>query len=186
MSLIERLRASTENTSTRLLLFLAIALFIGVGGKRARGLAGGVAATVDGDAISTPEFREALRAESQRAGAGLTEAERDELANATLENLISQTVILHEADRIGVAVGDVELKRAITQMKMFQVDGKFSEKAYRDGLDKMDKTEAAFTIELRRMLILQKMIDLAGRGVFVTDDEARAVWLEESTTQELA
>lgn len=181
MSLIERMRASTDSFTTKLLLGLALIAFVGVGGRSASGVSSGVIATVNGESITTTEWQDALRAASREKDGAMTDAARDELAVTVQDQLVTQEVLRQEADRIGIAVDDAEVKRYIVGIEAFAVDGKFDEKTYENILERMGKSRSDFEIGVRQTLVLQKLEDFVGRAIVVTDLEAQAEWVKEAT-----
>lgn len=181
MSLIERMRASTDSFTTKLLLGLALIAFVGVGGQSASGVSSGVIATVNGESITTTEWQDALRSASREKDGAMSDAARAELAVTVQDQLVTQEVLRQEADRIGIAVDDAEVKRYIVGIEAFAVEGKFDEKTYETILERMGKSRSDFEIGVRHMLVLQKLEDFAGRAVVVTDLEAQAEWAKEAT-----
>ncbi|MSQ00569.1 MAG: hypothetical protein EXR71_01590 [Myxococcales bacterium] len=187
MTVIEKLRASTESTSTRFIIIVVAAIFAFAGGNSARGdgCAGGMAATVNGETVSTTEFDKAWRANSRRAGSDLDDEQRGRLASSTLDQLISQRVQLQEARRLGLAVSDAEIVRSIRGEKAFQKDGVFDEKTMLDVLQRMGVGRAEFEAEQRDFLLLRKLEEIAVRGVLVTEAEVRTEWTRDNTDVDL-
>lgn len=181
MSLIERMRASTDSLTTKVLLGLALIAFVGVGGQGASGVSGGVIATVNGQSISTTEWQDALRAASREKSGAMSDADRDALAATVRDQLITQEVMRQEAEKLGFAVDDTEVKRYIVGIDAFQVEGKFDEKTYKSVLERMGKSRTEFEINVRKMLLLQKLEDFAGRAVVIDENRAKEEWVKENT-----
>jgi peptidyl-prolyl cis-trans isomerase D len=182
MSLIERMRNSTESPLTRLIIFLVGVIFVVAGGGSVgRGCAGGMAATVNGETVPLAEYERALANTVQRAGGGLTDERRSQLRTAVLDQLVLQHLVLQEAEAMGLAVSDQELARALKAEKAFQKEGVFDAATYDQIVARMGLSRAEFEHQQRQQLLIEKVQDLATRGVLVTDAEVRAGWVEENT-----
>ncbi len=187
MTVIEKLRASTESTSTRFIIIVVAAIFAFAGGSSAsgQGCAGGMAATVNGETVSTTEFEKAVRSNYRRAGADLDDEARGRLASSTLDQLIKQQVQLQEARRLGLAVSDAEVARSVRAQEAFQKDGAFDEKTFLEVLARMGFGRTEFEEGQRDYLLLQKLEELAVRGVLVTEAEVRSEWARDNTNVDL-
>ncbi len=182
MSLIERMRNSTESPLTRLSIVLVGVIFVVAGGGSARGgCSGGMAATVNGETVALSDYERALQNTVQRAGGGLTDERRAQLRGAVLEQLILQELILQEADTLGLAVSDEELRRDLRAETVFQKEGVFDAATYDSIVARMGMSRAEFEQQQRKQLLVQKVQDLATRGALVAETEVRAAWQEENT-----
>ncbi len=187
MSLIEKMRNSTESTSTRFLIVLVGVIFAFAGGRSARGqgCAGGMAATVNGEAIALADYEQEVRRDFQRAGSGLDDDKKSEIAGLTLDRMVQKALVLQEAERLGLAVSSDEIAREIKKEELFQKEGKFDEKAYVDGLAKIGLSRTAFEGDTRERLLILKMQDLVARAAVVTNAEVRRAWELEATRVDL-
>ncbi len=187
MNVIERLRASTESTSTRFIIIVVAAIFAFAGGQSAsgEGCAGGMAATVNGETVSRTEFDQAVRSNYRRAGADLDDDQRARLFSSTMDQLISQHLQLQEARRLGLAVSDAEVVRWARAQESFQKDGVFDEKTYLAVLQRNDLSRTEFEAAQRDYLLLSKLEELVVRGVLVTEAEVRAEWTRDGTEVDL-
>ena len=187
MSLIERMRNSTESTSTRFLIVLVGVIFAFAGGRSARGqgCAGGMAATVNGETIALADYEQQVRRNFQRAGAGLEDERKSEIAAYTLDSMVQKAVLLQEAERLGLAVSKDEIARDVKKDPSFAVDGKFDEAKYVEFLGKIDGSRAEYEADIRDRLIISKMVDLVARVAVVTQAEVRSAWARASTFVDL-
>ncbi|GDX82413.1 hypothetical protein LBMAG42_42240 [Deltaproteobacteria bacterium] len=187
MSLIEKMRNSTESTSTRFLIILVGVIFAFAGGRSARGqgCAGGMAATVNGETIALADFEQEVRRDYQRAGSGLADEKKAEIAGLTLDRMVQKALVIQEAKRLGLAVSSDEIAREIKKEELFQKEGKFDEKSYLEGLDKIGLSRADFEKDTHDRLLILKMQDLVARGAVVTNTEVRRAWELEATKVDL-
>lgn len=187
MSLIERMRNSTESTSTRFLIILVGVIFAFAGGRSARGqgCSGGMAATVNGETIALADYEQQVRRNFQRAGAGLADERKSEIASFTLDSMVQQAVLLQEAERLGVAVSKDEIAREVKKNTDFYVDGKFDEATYAEFLGKIEGSRAEYEAGIRDRLIIGKMVDLVARVAVVTQAEVRRAWALTATRVDL-
>ncbi len=186
MSVIERMRNSTESPFTRLIIVLVGVIFVVAGGRGARqGCAGGMAARVNGETVSLVDYDRAFANTLQRAGGGLTDDKRAQLRGAVLDQLVLQRLILQEASAMGLAVSDEELARDLKAEKAFQKDGVFDPALYDQIVGRMGLSRAEFEQQQRQQLLIQKVQDIATQGVLVSDAEVRTAWTSENTRLEV-
>lgn len=106
---------------------------------------------IDGRAYSRALQNE-LRALQAQLGAGFTMAQAREfgLDRMVLEQLVTQTVLDVEAERVGLSVGDPTVQSEILSVRAFMgPDGQFSREAYRFALQNSGLTESAFEEQIR-------------------------------------
>ncbi len=184
MSMLDSLRRGTDSTSTRIILLVAIALFafwgVGSGGGSARS---STYATVNGVEIEDVDFRRMFQARMRTVGRNLEGAERDELAQKVLDDLIAREAVLQEADRVGIRVHDEEIARRILQEESFRgEDGKFNEKIYKKALKAQGLTDGSFRTLLRDEIRIERLTDIARAGVSVSEAEVKKSWEAENTS----
>jgi peptidyl-prolyl cis-trans isomerase D len=116
------------------------------------------------------QYEELLR--GQFAGNLLNSLNLDRQA---LDQLLDGALLVHEADRLGIAVSDAEVREAIVQMPEFQENGRFSRERLREVLD-FQRDRGEFQSQLRRGLVIERLQGLVSDGIQVSDGEARARW----------
>lgn len=186
MSLLENLRKGTDSASTRILIGVVAAVFIFWGVGSNRGQKTSIYAEVNGQSITDTEFRRAYTARARMMGRNLSEEEESQLASQVLQELIDAEALVQEAKRLGVSVSDEEVAREVVKVDAFKKDGKFHEKTYEKALKANGMSRGVYEANLRRSLTLQKLIDLAGLGVAVTDAELEQAYTSRETTLDLA
>lgn len=186
MSLIEKMRSSTESTSTRFVIGMVVLLFVVVGGKGARGAGcqGGMAATVNGETISLADYEQAVRYNGGARG-GLSDDQRDDLAKATLDKLVRERAVLQEAERLGLTVSGEEVARQLKKLPFTQKDGKYDEETYLAWLEERGLDRSSYELTIHDVLLLQKMRDLVSEGAVVTQAEVHQLWLDGRTKVDL-
>jgi len=145
---------------------------------------GGTVANVGGYAISRDEFnrvyqnmydtyRELLKGQ-------FNESMEKELKTQALRELVSNRLLIQEAERLGLKIGDEELQAAIMKMPAFVREGKFDKKTYERVLGRINITPAAFETNQREFLLRQKLEQLIRDGVAATDAELAAAYKQQN------
>ena len=139
------------------------------------------AATVAGEPITYNEFEQQYRSLENRLQQMYGEAYTQELAQQmgvpmqAMNTLISQKIVLVEADRMGLEPTEDELRRAILEVPALQDDqGRFiGFEEYRRVLRANRIDEADFERSMREQVLLQKLNDVLAGTVWVSDEEIR-------------
>ncbi len=122
-------------------------------------------ATVNGEKISPQEFDKALRQQQERMRESLGNKfdqamlDNPEVKNSTLENLVSQRLLILQARDAGLTVNDEQLAQVITGIESFQKDGKFDKQRYAAALSKQNMSPLSFEERVRHELGMRQMID---------------------------
>lgn len=117
-------------------------------------------AKVNGDEISPGDFERAYQGQYQRLqqmyGAAFRPGMIDEkeLRQQTLDSMINQTLLEQQVAKQHYAISDDWLREEIAKLPAFQIDGKFSEKAYEATLAANGISPAEFERRNRQNLIL--------------------------------
>lgn len=127
-------------------------------------------ATVDGTAITPTafgqEFSRALKSAQAQAGATtISAADRKNLGNQVLEQMIYATAIDNEARSLGLAVSDDAVRQQIWAIKAFQgTDGKFDQTVFKEVLDENNLNEADFIAAAQKQLLESELLDSLESG----------------------
>lgn len=133
-------------------------LILGLGGFGVTNLSGSVRSIGSvGDAkIGANEYARALqreiRAVEAERGEPVSFAEARDLGvvDAVLARLVASAAFDHETSRIGLSIGDENLRDEIVGMQQFQgVDGTFDREGYRYALDQAGLSESTFEEDIR-------------------------------------
>lgn len=185
MSVLGTLRQGLDSSSTKVfigLVFLAfIAFFSGSGNNQSNNTS--IAAVVNGTAITSTDVQLGLRAAASRRGKQPTNDELAAMRTQVVDQLVTEEVLVQEAQRLGVAVAPEEVARVIAKNTQFAgKDGRFDQKVYERYLRQADLTPARFETDITRQMLYEKLLWLVLQGVTVSDAEVRRAWEEQSTT----
>jgi len=175
------------------ILFGAIILVFALWGVRPDnmgGLAGGVAAVVNTQAITVSEYRSRLENIEQNARFRFDqfpEAQRkmlvQQLRQRALEDLILGEVVFQSASSNGVGAGDGEVRSYILEIPFLQENGQFKKDRYRAFLQNMNLSSADFERQVRKQVVSEKLQNLFIGSVRPTREEMDR--LEALATQKL-
>ncbi|MBI2360588.1 MAG: SurA N-terminal domain-containing protein, partial [Deltaproteobacteria bacterium] len=136
-------------------------------------------AVVNGEALTPREFEVHYQRFLENYRNLFREALTDEmirnlnLKGAVLEELVQKRLLLQEAERLGLVVGDEELRDEIARVPVFTVDGRFSKSRYLQALRSSRLTPAAFEAEQREQLTMQRLYAVIRDSVQVAEAELR-------------
>ncbi len=171
------------------ILVFILFVFVDFGaGINSRNSPSSAAATVGSTKISIAEFRRAFnQAENQYRkayGASFTpELEKKmRLPIQVLNQLVSQTIMLKEAQRMGLMVSDTEVRGAILQMPVFKdKQGQFiGDAEYKQILASNGLTPEIFESDIRKDLMLDKLRSLLAHNVYVSEQEIKDTYTREA------
>jgi peptidyl-prolyl cis-trans isomerase D len=128
-------------------------------------------AEVGGQMISVNEFNDQYRREIGRLSASLGTqldpemARRFGIAEATLERMIASRLMALEVSRLGLAVGDEEVRRSILEQRAFRNTlGQFDQSVYQRVLAENAMTEERFIERLRLDLAREHLTSIILAG----------------------
>lgn len=159
-------------------IIILVFVFWGIGNFNDRDYSN-VVAVVNGQPIVAIEFEKAYRsAEEQlmRQNPGITreQIEKSHLGRQVLNDLIQQTLLEQEAQRVGVAVSPLELRKQAEGIKAFQDEqGKFDPGAYTRILEAQRMSPAEFEKNLTSDILRGKVYEMVTGPVWMDADEAR-------------
>lgn len=186
--MLRKMRSKASSWMIKVLLGLIVAVFVFWGVGSFRDPATGYVATVNGQQISVEQYRETyntlMQQIRQRFGENLTPEmlEMLQVKKQTMDQLIAQTVMIQEAERLNIVVTDEELKDAIRSMNVFQRDGAFDPKVYQMLLGRIRMTPEGFEVKQRQLMLTGKIRDFVTGTVKVSEFEARE-WFEWENAQ---
>ncbi|MEO3414822.1 peptidyl-prolyl cis-trans isomerase [Roseovarius sp. CAU 1744] len=147
-----------KGISKTLVWILMGLLILGLGGFGVTNLSGSVRSvgSVGETEIGINEYARALqnqiRALESQLGAPVSFAQAQEagIDAAVLSQLVAVTALEEETRRLGISIGDGNLRERITQLDAFRgVSGDFDREAYRFALEQAGTSEAEFENDLR-------------------------------------
>jgi parvulin-like peptidyl-prolyl isomerase len=177
MAMLEKMRTGTDSASTRLLLGAVLLVFIFWTGGRARNAGNEIVAVVNGKSLTETDLNQIYRANLEERPGNETAAERQEVWQRSLQELVREEAMFQAALDAGLDASDDEVKRVLVRDRTFlDADGKFDESAYKRTVKQMGYTRAAFEAMLYRRIVLEKLETVAVSGVAVTEEDARRAW----------
>jgi peptidyl-prolyl cis-trans isomerase D len=137
-----------------------------------------IAASVNGEEITIPEFRTALQRYIQQMrflmGPTFSEEMLDDPAikRNVLDGLIEQRLVLNAATELGLGMSDSELSQVIRANEAFQNEqGQFDSHRYENVLDSEGLTPVAYEARLRLALLSEQLVSTLRLSAFVTQQE---------------
>lgn len=172
--MLDALRKNSQSRVIQVLLGAIVIVFVfwGVGTLSTGQLE--VIARVNDDIISAREFDRAY----QNTARSMSELYQNGfpaefVREQTLDRLITARVLMQEAERLGLSVGENELRRSIAEMPQFRSGGQFDRNLYLRILQLNGMKPSDFEEAQRQQLLLTKMQELISAGAHVTEAQAR-------------
>ncbi len=183
--MLEKIREGSKGIVAQVILGLVILTFAvsGVSSYFANNSDQSVA-VVNGEEISRAKFDQSYQNErarmQQQFGDMFSSLAADpeymnNFRNSVLERLIDETLMKQQANTLGLKISDATLKKTITEMTEFQIDGVFNNERYNALLRQNNLTPNQFGDILREQFARnQLMIGLAG-SEFALPGELKAL-----------
>lgn len=174
-----RSNAQTWGVKAAFGIIILVFVFWGVGNLRDSG-APGVAATVNGKPILLTELFQAKQLAEEavrRTSPGIAGERLREMGivRQALQGLIVESVLMQEAERLGLAVSPVQLRQAVERIPLFQdKQGKFDPEAYKRVLTTQGQSMGRFEESMRRSLLEENLRRDITAAAWVSPEEARA------------
>lgn len=175
--MLDALRKRSNSLAVQAFYVIIVAVFIfwGVGTMRANRME--VAARVNSEVITKRQFDRAYqnlqnmyRNMGQQGGAAPPDTL---LRSQAIAQLISNELLVQEAQRLGLEVDEAELRQSISSMPSFQADGHFDKDAYLEILRQNGLKPTDFEALQRRQLLAAKLEDLVAQGAQVSAAEVK-------------
>ncbi len=195
--MLQMLRDSMKYLAWILWVVIAVfVLFVFVDfGRSSRSGPGGstTAATVAGKAITRQEFDRERQQLEDRMRQQLGEQYSPELAAQlqlpmqALNRLVSNRILLAEADRLGLAVSNDELRRYIVSLPAFQ-DGQgnfVGAQQYQRAVRRLGYTTETFEQSVRDSLVLQRLIGALQGSIVVSDKDVEESYRQQNEKTKL-
>ena len=184
MPIMETIRRGTDSTFMKIVFggIVLVFVFWGVG---AQGPTSVTIATVNGSRITDTQFQRIMRRVDR--GGSMDEADRKQLQQSVIKELIQAEVMLQEADMLDIEVSDEEIARKVLEVDDFKdSDGRFSAKYYDKALKRYGLTQGGFESQLREQLTLQKLEEIAAAGATVNNAILEQLFRESMTRMDLS
>jgi len=176
------MRKKSKSWITKFIFGAIIIVFIFWGGSAYWSREANKIAKVDRYIITQQQYAkaysDALKMYQARLGDAFTPeviAQLD-LKKTVLDQLINDYILNQEAEKLGVAVSDDELQKAIRTSPVFQQDGRFSVDVYKRLLQYERMTPAEFEEQQRKALLQQRLYSLITENTIVSPQEVEAFY----------
>lgn len=184
--MLDVIRANAQSWGVKVAFGLIIVVFVfwGVGG-----LTGGpstVVLTVNGHAITAQDFQRQYAQVEQNLRAQYPNLSAEEFKTLGVKRQVAQQMILEailtqEAERVGLSISPVELRRRIEGFPFFQGEnGKFDPTVYKAMLDAQRMTLGRFETRLSKEMLMEKLQNEVTAGAYVSEAEARDLFMHDS------
>ena len=181
--MLNLMRKHAGSWMIKVVLFVICVVFVfwGVGSMRSRKAT--QVAKINGEVITQQVYRQAYYRlldnyrriyGDQYSDALLKMLHPEETA---LDQLINKTLMMQEAERLNIQIGDQELAQSIRSIPAFQNNGVFDDRRYNLVLAQNNLTPEQFEKDRAEEITLNKLRAVVLNGVIVTEDEARQ-WYE--------
>ena len=163
----------------KVILFAIVIVFVfwGVGSFRSRQAS--KVATVNGEIINVTDFRRAynnlIDQYRQRFGSNLNDGmlEMLQVKKQAVDQLVNRTILLQEAEKLGLTVSDAEVAQQIMDIPVFQSNGAFDNRRYLRVLSQVHLTPEEFEAEQKNGLLGQKLTRIIIGAAKVSEAEIR-------------
>lgn len=176
--MLRLLRQNATNWLIKIILGAIVVVFVfwGVGSFRAQRK--DRVALVNGDTITSKEYREAynniIEQLRQRLGNNLNDnmIKMLNVKSQALDTLIDKKLMIQEAARLHLRVTNDELADTIRQIKAFQTDGNFDTQIYKNILNQNRLTPEEFESIQKESILIEKIRSFILSNVKVSEQEA--------------
>ena len=137
-----------------LILFLTPLALVGIEGYFSGGKSEDTAKLVNGQEISKKELESLSKTFKEQylayANGDETLLNQSFIENKAMESLVARTLLLQQAEELGISLSDAQIEQMIAQQPSFQESGKFSEALYSNYLRSVGMTSQALIANLRK------------------------------------
>lgn len=95
------------------------------------------------------------------------------LKQQTLDSLIDRTLLIQQAQQMGIKVSDDEVRQQIVKFPAFQREGRFNQEVYRTILRRNNLTPGDFEKDIRQSQLVDKMSDVLVGFIKVSSQEIK-------------
>ncbi|MDR9825339.1 peptidylprolyl isomerase [Vibrio sp. FNV 38] len=179
--MMDRIREGVNSLAVKIILGMIIFSFIfaGVGSYLVGGNVNS-AASVGNAEISRGEFEQAYQNERNRMQQQLGDyfsamlgdpAYVASFRQSVLDRMVNDVLIEQHAEKLGLRVGDVQVRQLILDMPQFQSNGQFDQEIYQAALRRAGFSPDSFAEYLRRDLVRNQLLTAIQGSEFSLDNE---------------
>jgi len=180
--MLDLLRRHSQSWLIKVLFGAIILVFIFFGvytfsGRQGGG--GGVLATVGDQHILVNAFRmqfEEARRQIQSQNPSITQEEIEQYKKQFFEGMVARLLLFTQADKLGVAVSETELRADIAGTPVFQKDGVFDPALYERLIKTRFTSAHDYEHSRRQDLLYDRMVDYATLPAYQSVDSVRSTY----------
>lgn len=176
--MLSYLRENTGNWIIKIFLGIIVIVFVFLGVGSFGSKKGNSIATVNDEPISIKEYQQIYKSIVDQYRAQFGRELNEDMLKAlnikqqALDALITQKILLAEADRLKIEVSAKELRDALTSFKAFQKNGVFDMDQYKGVLSRESLTPESFEQLQKMSMREEKLKSIVAGAVNVSDLEA--------------
>jgi len=179
--MLDLIRSNSQSFGVKLAFGIIILVFVfwGIGSITDTGSVN-VVAMVNGQPITFQTFEMAYRRAEEQAnqsnpGRRWTDADKSQLGHQVFQSLLSEELLVQEAQKNGFSVSPLELRRYVENIPAFRNEkGQFDPALYTSILRQQRQSPAEFEAALTRQLLQEKMAAFVAGGVWLDPSEPRS------------
>lgn len=180
--MLDIIRSKSQSMAVKVAFGLIIVVFVFWGVGSFTGGPGTEVVNVNGESISAPDFYRQYEFAVQNIRSQNPEVSTEDLKAMDLKmqvvrQMVMRTMLLQEAERTGLSITPVELRRQVETFPVFQKEGKFDPTIYTEVLKAQGEAPGVFEAALSKDLLLQKLERVVTAGAFVSPNEARDLFM---------
>ncbi|MGE4422579.1 MAG: SurA N-terminal domain-containing protein [Pseudodesulfovibrio sp.] len=186
--MLEIMRNNASGWIVKILFAVIIFIFVFAFGMSGLNSSGDpTVATVNGQAITRAEYERMYERASEnlrRSNPDVSSAQlrSPQFKQLVLGQLISEKLLLDQADKLGIRASDKEVAAGIASVAAFKdANGNFDKQRYQAALREIRMTPAEFEESYRNDLTMQRVKDAVGAPADVSEPQARQIfnWIGE-------
>lgn len=189
--MLEIIRSNAQSWGVKVAFGIIIVVFVFWGVGSFTGSSGIEVVNVNGETITAPEFLKRYEFAVQNVRGQNPDVTAEDLKAMDLKmqvvrQMIIQTLLLQEAQRIGLAITPVELRKRVETFPIFMnQEGRFDPSVYTEVLKAQGETPGSFESSLSKDLLMEKLEQEITAGAAVPPSEARALFDYDSERRSL-
>lgn len=182
--MMDNLRAASNSVVLKVILALIMLSFVLTGVGYIGGGSSSFVAKVDGQEIDRAKFEQAVANERNRLQQQLgeqfsqlasNEGYMKQMRQQVLNRMINDLLLDQYAAKIGLAIGDDQVKLAIQSAPEFATNGQFDNSKYRELLNRFQIAPEQYAEMMRKQLLTDQLITAFSDSNFALPSEAESI-----------
>lgn len=183
--MLDVIRANAQSWGVKVAFAIIIIVFVFWGVGSFTGGPSTVILTVNGEPITIQDFQGRYEqfersVREQRPDLDAAALKKLGLRRQLMDSMILESLLLQEAERVGITVTPVELRQVIESYPVFQnAEGKFDPDKYLEIIKAQRDTPGNFEARVRNGLLIDKLRSEITAGAYVNETELHNLYLYE-------